>query len=112
MGDVLGWVEDREVLAEDLLFRVPLEPRRAVVPAQDVATGIQSEDGVIRDALDEQSIEREVWPERPDASVIRSHGRARPFLVTFALGSRDRRGLRVFGHELRIQCEVQCRWGR
>jgi hypothetical protein len=59
---ILRRIEDREVLADDLLRRITLEPLGARVPRDDVAGGIEREDGVIVDRLDQQPIE--VGPER------------------------------------------------
>jgi hypothetical protein len=55
--DELARVEDREMLADDLVRLVTLEPLGAGVPAQDHPVGIQSEDRVIADAFDEQPVE-------------------------------------------------------
>ena len=52
-GDVVRLVEPGELLAEDLLGRVPLDPFRARVPA-DHPAGVEQEDRVVLDGLDQQ----------------------------------------------------------
>src|SRR5262249_28306078 len=52
--DGLLRVEAGEVLPEDLLGPVPLDPLRAGVPADDVALRIQQKDGVIGGAVHQQ----------------------------------------------------------
>jgi hypothetical protein len=48
-------VEDREVLADDLLGCVALQPPRAGVPGLDVAVAVEQEDRVVDHRLDEQA---------------------------------------------------------
>ena len=55
--DILGRVEDREVLPDDLVLGVALQPLRARIPASNDALVVEDEDRVIGDALDEESIE-------------------------------------------------------
>src|SRR5690606_6469223 len=52
---VLGRVEAREVEADDLLGGVALDALRARVPVGDDAVGVEHEEGVIGDALDEEA---------------------------------------------------------
>src|SRR5690606_24383362 len=47
-------VEDREVLADDLVLGVALDPFRPLVPAYDVSVRVEEEDGVILHRPDEQ----------------------------------------------------------
>src|SRR6185503_12124894 len=54
-GDVRLGVEGREVLADDLLVGVALQPPRAGVPGQDVAVAVEQEDRVVDHRLDEQA---------------------------------------------------------
>ena len=56
-GDQLARVEDREVLPDDLGGGIALDALGAGVPAQDVPVGVQREDGVVPDALDQQAIQ-------------------------------------------------------
>ena len=55
--DVSRWIEDREVASDDLVRLVALELVRTDVPGQDVAVSVESEDGIVADAGDEQSIQ-------------------------------------------------------
>src|SRR5687767_15633906 len=55
--DFLTWIKNREVLADYLVGGVPLEPLSTGVPAQDVAIGVESENGVVVDALDQQAMQ-------------------------------------------------------
>ena len=48
-------IEGREMLADDLGGFVALDALRAAVPGGDVAVGIEHEDRVVADALDEQA---------------------------------------------------------
>ena len=50
---VLGAVEDREVLADDLFGPIALDALRAGVPADHVAVRVEEEDGVVLDARDQ-----------------------------------------------------------
>src|ERR1700694_3181425 len=52
--DVLGAVEPREMLADDLARLVALDAARAGVPARDHAVRAQHVDGVVLDALHQQ----------------------------------------------------------
>src|SRR2546430_1982663 len=52
---VLGRIEEREMLADDLVRPVALDALRAVVPAGHIAVRIEHEDGVILHAVDEQA---------------------------------------------------------
>ena len=52
---LLFGVEAAEVLANDFARRVAVNPLRARVPVGDVAFGIEHEDRVVGDALDEQA---------------------------------------------------------
>ena len=52
--DGLGRIEDREMLADDLLARIALELLRAGVPGDHAALRVQHEDAVIDDALDQE----------------------------------------------------------
>jgi hypothetical protein len=54
-GEVFRAIELREVLPDDLVRGVLLEPLRAAIPADDPAVRIEHEDGVISDALDQQT---------------------------------------------------------
>src|SRR5690242_7390210 len=56
-GYILIRVENREVLADDLVRCVALHTNRARVPAEHVPAGIQGEDGVVHDALDQKAVE-------------------------------------------------------
>ncbi|HET8584985.1 MAG TPA: hypothetical protein VFM89_04535, partial [Casimicrobiaceae bacterium] len=47
-------VEDREMLADDLVRRITADALRAGVPRDDAAVGIEHEDRVVDDAVDEQ----------------------------------------------------------
>jgi hypothetical protein len=53
-GDVVRLVEPGELLAEDLLGLVSLDPFRARVPADHPAVGVEQEDRVVLDGLDQQ----------------------------------------------------------
>src|SRR6202035_4313482 len=50
----LGGIELGEVQAEDLAGPVALDPLGAGVPADHVAFGVEHEDGIVADTLDEQ----------------------------------------------------------
>ena len=52
---VLGRVEDRDVLADDLARLVALDALGAKVPGQDVAIGSHQEDRVVGDRLDQET---------------------------------------------------------
>src|SRR5262249_34328957 len=54
-GDLVGWVEALERLADDLRCRVALDALRAGIPARHAAVGVEQEDGVVADAVDEQA---------------------------------------------------------
>ena len=77
-GLVLRGVEDREVPADDLVRRVPLEVPRADVPGEDVAGRIDEEDRVVAHArheapeLDELSV-RGLQLVRPGAHLLLLH---------------------------------------
>jgi hypothetical protein len=47
-------IEDREVAADDLFGRVPLDPLRAEVPGHDPSLGVEEEHGVILRLLDDE----------------------------------------------------------
>src|SRR5262249_24646451 len=51
---VLLGVEAREVLADDLVGAPALDALGADVPGRDAAVGVEHEDGVVEDALDEE----------------------------------------------------------
>src|SRR4029453_3858880 len=53
--DVVRLVEPAELLAEDLLGRPALDPFRARVPADHPTLGVEQEDGVVLDRLDQQA---------------------------------------------------------
>jgi hypothetical protein len=55
--DVLGCVEGAEMLADDLLRAIALEPLGADVPGPDVPLGIEGEHRVVLRLLDEQTID-------------------------------------------------------
>ncbi len=78
---VLLCVEHGEVLAEDFPCFVALDPLRAGIPAHDVAGGVEHEDGVIGDALDEQAKECRRVP-------LSFHRPQRAWLVTRQLAGR------------------------
>ncbi|CAA9552899.1 MAG: hypothetical protein AVDCRST_MAG79-2843 [uncultured Thermoleophilia bacterium] len=82
-------VEAREVAADDLSGRVPLEAARAGVPRRHVAGGVEHEDGVVDDVLDHQPqallAEREGALGRPPLGEVPRHlaeAEERPGLVT------------------------------
>src|SRR5262249_7225435 len=52
--DIVSGEEHADRLPEDLRALVPRDPLRAVVPTCDVSTGIEQDEGVIADVLDEQ----------------------------------------------------------
>ena len=52
---LVGRIEDREVLADDLVRAVALQPPGAVVPAHHVTGGVEQEDRVVRLRLDQQA---------------------------------------------------------
>src|SRR5262249_16416650 len=52
---VLLGIKGREMLADDLFRRVPLDPLGARIPARDLAFGTELEDRVIGDALYKQA---------------------------------------------------------
>jgi hypothetical protein len=54
-GALLRRVEHREMLADDLVRAVALDALGARVPAHHPAGGVQQEDGVLGDALDQQA---------------------------------------------------------
>ena len=54
-GDVLGWVEDREVFSDDLPGRVALDPLGARVPRRDAPLRVEDENRVVLHAFDEQT---------------------------------------------------------
>src|SRR5205823_3049934 len=54
---VLGRIEDRKVSAYDLTGRISLESKRSFVPAEDMPRWVESEDGVVLHALDQQTVE-------------------------------------------------------
>src|SRR5690349_19158519 len=54
-GDRFGRVEDREVLADDVVGGISLDALRAGVPGRDAAVGIEQEDGVVLHALDQHA---------------------------------------------------------
>src|SRR6185437_14170154 len=58
VGDSLARIEDREVLADDLVRTIALEPLGAGVPAQDVAVRVERKDRVVEHAIDEELVER------------------------------------------------------
>ncbi len=53
-GDVRG-IEDREVLADDLVGRVVLDPLGPEVPGRDQTRRVEHEDGVVLNALDQET---------------------------------------------------------
>ncbi len=53
--DVLGGIEDREVLPENLVDLVALDALGAEVPGRDVAARVEHENGVVPDALHEEA---------------------------------------------------------
>src|SRR5690606_7719898 len=69
---ILGRVEARKVLADDLERLITLDALCAGVPARHTALGVEHVDGVIGDALDE----------KPELLLAAAQG----FLGTFALG--------------------------
>ena len=50
----LGQVEQREMLADDLLLGIALDPLGAVVPTGDMARRVEGEDPVVLDPIDDQ----------------------------------------------------------
>jgi hypothetical protein len=56
-GSILRRVEDREVLADDVVGAVSLDALGAYVPGQYTARSIEHEDGVVADAFDQMSKE-------------------------------------------------------
>ncbi len=54
-GDILGVVEDREVASANLGGLVTLQAPRAFVPADDISFGIQCDDRMVFDVLDDQA---------------------------------------------------------
>ena len=52
---VLVGVEDREVLPDDLLGLIALDALGPFVPGGDIALGVEHEDGVVLDALDQEA---------------------------------------------------------
>jgi hypothetical protein len=67
--DVVGLVEPGELLAQDLVGRVPLDPFGARVPADHPAVGVEQEDGVVLHGLDQQT-----------ELVVSGHARPGPLL--------------------------------
>src|SRR5690349_17784313 len=57
LGDLLRRVEHREVLPDDLLRLVTLDAARTLVPAGDVTSRVEREDGVVAHRIDEQAIQ-------------------------------------------------------
>src|SRR5262249_3124068 len=55
--EILGWVEDRKVLADDLRRGVALESLRTRVPAPDEPIGIERKDRVILYAIYQATVE-------------------------------------------------------
>src|SRR5207244_9478246 len=53
--NVFGGIKSREVLADDLVRRVPLDPLRSLVPARNVSLGIQHEDRIVFHTGDHQA---------------------------------------------------------
>ncbi|MNT13405.1 hypothetical protein D3C72_1483740 [compost metagenome] len=51
---LLRQVKHREVLADDFLFRVALDPLGAGVPTSDITLGVEGEDPVVLHAVDDQ----------------------------------------------------------
>ena len=54
-GDILLRIENREMLPDDLLVFVPLDPARPEIPGRDLPVGIENEDGVIAHRIDEET---------------------------------------------------------
>ncbi|MNS55774.1 hypothetical protein D3C72_886160 [compost metagenome] len=54
LGQRLGRVEEAVVLPEDLGFGVPLHALDTLVPARNVTLGVEHQDGVVRDVLDQE----------------------------------------------------------
>ncbi len=54
--DVFGPVKDREMPADDFVGGVALDSLGAPVPARDIPTGIQHEDGVVVDRFDHELV--------------------------------------------------------
>jgi hypothetical protein len=52
---VLGGVEDGEMLSDYLLGVIPLDAMSPFVPSGDVAIGVEHEDSVVLDALDQKA---------------------------------------------------------
>src|SRR5215204_1153238 len=61
--DVLIGVEDREMLPDDLLGLVALDALSSKVPCCDVPIGVEHEDGVVLDALDQEAEALFAFPE-------------------------------------------------
>src|SRR5207245_10862029 len=60
--EVLGRVEAREALTDDLGGRVALDDLRAFVPGRDGAVGLEQEDRILPDPLErERSVPEERW---------------------------------------------------
>ena len=57
---VLVGVEHREVAADDFLRRVSFEPLSALVPGGDVAGGVEREDRVVDNAVDQKPVQLRV----------------------------------------------------
>src|SRR6185295_1553135 len=52
---ILLRIKDREMLSDDLVGGVALDPLGAGVPGSDVSPGVEHEDGVVPDALDHEA---------------------------------------------------------
>jgi hypothetical protein len=67
------------VLVHDLRGPVPRDPLGSVVPAHDAAAGVEHEDGVVLDRLDEQSEALLAFVDLTEArSKLRRHGAVLP----------------------------------
>ena len=88
-GAILVGIEPREMLADDLVVRIALEPLRATVPARHLSLRIEHVDGVIVHTLDEQAEMLLALPERglggvPLGEVARDLGIAEEGAVLIA----------------------------
>src|SRR5262249_29421173 len=95
---VLLGIEAREVLSDDLVRSVALDPLGAGVPRGDVALGIEHEDGVVLDAFDEEleplvvSLAALVVPPQPFAESRLQMPPLLDFLLQRSRAPRERRG--------------------
>ena len=67
-GLIFGGEEHPEVLADDLLGAIALHPFGGGRPARDLAVGVEQENRVVLDAVDQQPVALLAFPQRFHAS--------------------------------------------